>query len=320
MSVKLFDHTRPHDDGESAFLSAMTPQLPVVSIGVPVYNEQARIRDRLQNLAGQTYTNLEFCISDNGSTDSTIDQINEFATCRKMVRIHQFANNMGAVSNFVTTAMMATGRYFVWAAADDKWHPEFIEKLVKAFERLQGGEIVMSSAMIQSPDGKTERILQYNQTCRANVVLNYSLMRQLLTGSSSVKSERKFNLFFYGMYRTATLQKVLAKHPKILFRGDRILPSLMIACGGGCCLEELLFTKTRNAVSYAKRAPEDELNKEKRSYYSNTLEALFVFWLSPIIPLKGKVIASVVLSEVWIHRAKCFLVQLFRFIYPKRNG
>ena len=52
---------------------------PTVSIGVPVYNGARFIGQMLDSLLAQTFTDFEIVVSDNASTDSTVDIVRRYA-------------------------------------------------------------------------------------------------------------------------------------------------------------------------------------------------------------------------------------------------
>ena len=52
---------------------------PQVSIGMPVYNGDQYIREALDSLLAQTFTDFELIISDNASTDRTSEICREYA-------------------------------------------------------------------------------------------------------------------------------------------------------------------------------------------------------------------------------------------------
>jgi glycosyltransferase involved in cell wall biosynthesis len=105
---------------------------PTVSIGMPVYNGERYIREALDSLLAQTYTDFELIISDNASTDGTESACREYAT--KDARVHYIRQNenRGFASNFRFVLDKAEGNYFMWAACDDFWLPNFISECVSA--------------------------------------------------------------------------------------------------------------------------------------------------------------------------------------------
>ena len=105
-----------------------------VSIGLPVYNAEKFIRNRLDSILSQTYINFELIISDNASTDSTSTICEEYVLRDKRISFIQQKNNMGVVWNFNFVLNQSNGKYFVWASSDDLWHKEFLQKNVDVLE------------------------------------------------------------------------------------------------------------------------------------------------------------------------------------------
>jgi glycosyltransferase involved in cell wall biosynthesis len=107
-------------------VSAEMPHTPKVSIGMPVYNGEPFIREALDSLLAQTFTDFELIISDNASTDGTEAICREYAAKDARIRYVRQAENCGPTANFQFVLDEAVGEYFMWAAADDKRHPDFI--------------------------------------------------------------------------------------------------------------------------------------------------------------------------------------------------
>jgi glycosyltransferase involved in cell wall biosynthesis len=108
--------------------------LPLVSIGVPLYNEERFLRDSLRAILQQDYRNLEIIISDNCSTDSTADICRELAAGDERVHIINQTSNVGAAANFVKVLEQAGGRYFMWASGHDLWSNNLVSEYVSVLE------------------------------------------------------------------------------------------------------------------------------------------------------------------------------------------
>jgi glycosyltransferase involved in cell wall biosynthesis len=100
---------------------------PTVSIGMPVYNGAKYIKEALDSLLAQTYTDFELIISDNASTDSTQAICEEYASKDNRIRYIRQNENIGAVKNFQFVLDESVGEYFMWAAHDDLWGKSFID-------------------------------------------------------------------------------------------------------------------------------------------------------------------------------------------------
>ena len=93
---------------------------PKVSIGLPVYNGAKYLRKTLDCLLGQTFSDFELIISDDGSTDETEEICKEYVQRDSRVCYFRQSENFGMpVKNFQFTLSQATGEYFMFASHDD---------------------------------------------------------------------------------------------------------------------------------------------------------------------------------------------------------
>jgi len=103
---------------------------PLVSIIIPVFNEEKYLSFCLDSLKNQTYKNFEIIVVDDGSTDSSPEIVKNFQFSVKNLRffrqIHQgpgMARNLGASK--------AKGKILVFVDADMKFDKDYIKYLVK---------------------------------------------------------------------------------------------------------------------------------------------------------------------------------------------
>lgn len=104
--------------------------VPLVSIGLPIYNGERYLEESLRALLEQTMIDFEVVISDNASTDGTERICRKYQLLDKRIRYYRQDKNMGPGRNFMFVLREAHGRYFMWAAADDKWSDQWLEVLV----------------------------------------------------------------------------------------------------------------------------------------------------------------------------------------------
>lgn len=128
-----------------------TDKRPMVSIGMPVFNGEDTLRDALDSLLSQSYSDLELIISDNASTDATASICREYADSDYRVRYVRHPKNMGAAPNFKFVLDEARGDFFMWAASDDIRSKDFVEVNIKYL--LANPEYVAST----SPNGFEDR-------------------------------------------------------------------------------------------------------------------------------------------------------------------
>lgn len=128
--------------------------LPLVTIGVPVYNGAEHLRITLNSLLEQDYPRLEILISDNASTDETADIALEYARTYPCIRYHRHPENLGSAVNFTTLTEMARGKYFMWAATHDKWTCSIISRAVEIMEKDAGVLVSYAVPYWLTSDGK----------------------------------------------------------------------------------------------------------------------------------------------------------------------
>lgn len=108
-------------------------QAPLVSIIVPVYNAEKYLRYCVDSILGQSHTNLEVILVDDGSRDDSPRICDEYADRDARVRvIHQENGGIGRAQN--TGLDAATGRYIAFADNDDILDRRNIELLLHALE------------------------------------------------------------------------------------------------------------------------------------------------------------------------------------------
>jgi glycosyltransferase involved in cell wall biosynthesis len=114
--------------------------LPLISIVLCTYNGELFLREQLDSLLAQTYPNLEIIISDDASTDGTIDILKTYAT-NKAIRLYLNEENKGYIQNFSFALGHANGAYISLCDQDDIWLPHKIETLHTCF----GDELLVYS-------------------------------------------------------------------------------------------------------------------------------------------------------------------------------
>lgn len=112
----------------------MNSNLPIVSIGLPVFNGENYLEAALESLLMQTFTDFEIILSDNASSDRTAEICQAYAAKDSRIRYYRNAHNIGAAENFHRVFELSRGKYFKWAAHDDLCKPTFLERCVNILE------------------------------------------------------------------------------------------------------------------------------------------------------------------------------------------
>ena len=168
---------------------------PVISIGMPVYNGEKYIREALDSLLAQTFTDFELIISDNCSTDATAMICQVYVNKDSRIRCIRQNKNIGASANFEFVLNQAKGRYFMWAACDDRWSPHFVDELINALEKDKSYGLAFSNYLIRNLETNEEKRVSVRALDNKNRVFNYLL--GILNMCPSL---------IYGIYRTELIK------------------------------------------------------------------------------------------------------------------
>lgn len=106
---------------------------PLISVIVPCYNVSPYLNDFFESISNITYPNCEFIFVDDGSTDSTREQLKNFASVSKNIKvIHQSNQGVSIARN--NGIKNSKGDYLLFLDPDDYFHPELISHLYKLIE------------------------------------------------------------------------------------------------------------------------------------------------------------------------------------------
>ena len=120
-----------------------TPQ-PLVSVVIPAYNAERTLNATLASVLGQTVTEIEVLVVDDGSTDGTAVVAHSFGDPRLRV-LHQA--NAGHASARNAGIAAARGAYIAVVDADDLWLPEKLERQLAVLRRHPGLRALHGSAV-----------------------------------------------------------------------------------------------------------------------------------------------------------------------------
>ncbi|MFW6025205.1 MAG: glycosyltransferase family 2 protein [Candidatus Woesearchaeota archaeon] len=105
---------------------------PLVSVIMPAYNASDFIEEAIDSILKQTYTNFEFIIIDDSSTDNTWEIINSYND--KRIKAYQNKENSGVVKTRNRGFDIAKGEYYAIFDSDDISMPNRLEEQVRFLE------------------------------------------------------------------------------------------------------------------------------------------------------------------------------------------
>ena len=101
---------------------------------MPVYNGSNYIRDALDSILAQTFTDFELIVCDNASEDDSCAIVEEYAARDDRIRLIRNPRNLGASANYNLGYEHGRGEYLKWCAHDDTLSPNNLEACIEVLD------------------------------------------------------------------------------------------------------------------------------------------------------------------------------------------
>lgn len=109
-------------------MNVAEPKAPLVSVIMPVYNAEAYVAETIKSILNQSFTDFEFLILNDGSTDNSGQIIQSFSDPRIRYLTQE---NSGIVDSLNRLVQEARGTFWARMDADDLAHPDRLKKQVE---------------------------------------------------------------------------------------------------------------------------------------------------------------------------------------------
>ena len=229
---------------------------PLVSVIIPAYNEEESIASTISSLKNVTYSNTEFIILSDGSSDSTSSIVTTNMKNDARFKFIDNKFNKGKAACLNQGITLAKGEFIACMDADSTIEPGIIQKVLPYFETGVGAVTV--SVKVKKPTTFLEKIID------VEYLLGLSLFLKLFS---------KFDAIFvtpgpFSMYRHDMLQKIGGFDPTNIVEDHEIAYRIKQA-GYSIrnCLEAVVETKLPPTFK--------GLYVQRRRWYSGAVVTLF---------------------------------------------
>lgn len=162
--------------------------LKKVSIALCTYNGELYIEEQLMSILNQTYKNIEIIIVDDGSTDNTVNIIEQIAEKYPQIKIYKNESNLGYNKNFEKAFKACKGDYIAISDQDDIWLTEKIEILL---DKISDNWLVFSNSELINEKGELSGNQLLDQNFRIeNRDFRSCLFYNSVTGHTSMFSKK----------------------------------------------------------------------------------------------------------------------------------
>lgn len=197
--------------------------MPKISVVMPVYNAEKYLREAMDSILNQTYTDFEFIILDDGSKDSSPDIVRSYSDSR--IRFYQNEHNMGVAATLNRGLDLATGEYISRMDSDDISMPERFEKQVQYMDAHPDVAVCGCDIQLFGADNGPHVFSHSHELLKIDLLFNSCLahpsvmMRSALFGNDGLHYDNTYSkMEDYALWVLTSQKYKLACIPEILLK------------------------------------------------------------------------------------------------------
>ncbi|MFT4213310.1 MAG: glycosyltransferase, partial [Microbacterium sp.] len=208
------------------------PSAPLLSIVMPVFDDEATVGAAVQSALAQTLADIEIVCVDDASTDDTAAVVARFAAADPRVRLIRHEANLSAFQARRTGILAARAEHVLFLDGDDELVPDAAEKVL-ARAAVSGADLLGFGVTVVENDGRTGGSYEHRLQPRNARLSGDDVVRALFPVGKSAQGQ----LWRY-LFRTRLLREAYARLPE-----DLVLPRVNDL--------PLMFLAAALATSYA---------------------------------------------------------------------
>lgn len=132
----------------------MSKSSDLISIVLPTYNGEKYLRESLDSILAQSYTNWELIIVNDASSDSTLEIAKEYANKDKRISVISNQSNQKLPKSLNIGFANAKGAYLTWSSDDNLYKPKALEKMLNALKSNPDSSMAHCDMDLIDEDGK----------------------------------------------------------------------------------------------------------------------------------------------------------------------
>ena len=183
---------------------------PIISVIMPAYNAEKYVALAIESILNQTFSDFEFIIINDASTDRTWEIIQEYAKKDDRVVAIKNETNLKTSKALNVGLLIAKGKYVVRMDADDWSYPDRLEKQCEFMELNPG--VVVSGGAIEVCDAKMnilnqrnynyddnsirEKIFRYNQFCHPATIWRRDIIALAGGYNEDISLTQDYDIYF----------------------------------------------------------------------------------------------------------------------------
>ena len=134
----------------------------LISIVLPVYNGEKYLRESIDSVLAQTYSNWELLILDDCSEDSSPEIAKEYTEKDNRIRYYRNNRNLQLPRNLNKGFSLARGEYLTWTSDDNRYKPQALERMACILDENPEIQFVFASCRIIDGEGREIEYISVN--------------------------------------------------------------------------------------------------------------------------------------------------------------
>lgn len=136
---------------------------PLITIGLPVFNGERFVDQAIESALAQTFSEFKLVVSDNASTDTTVEIVRDYAKRDHRIELIINSINRGGAWNFNRVFAESRSPYFRWAAADDMLAPTLLERSIEVLDSTtEDVVLVYPQTLLVDESGEVLELVEEN--------------------------------------------------------------------------------------------------------------------------------------------------------------
>jgi glycosyltransferase involved in cell wall biosynthesis len=127
-------------------MTAAASNRPLISVVVTSYNREVYIAEALESVLAQTMGDFELIVSDDCSTDRTIEIAREYERRDDRIRVVVNERNLGQFENRRHAASLARGQYLKFHDSDDVMYPHCLAVMIEPLLKEPAAAFALSAS------------------------------------------------------------------------------------------------------------------------------------------------------------------------------
>lgn len=274
-----------------------------ISIGLGIYNEEKFVSRMIESILSQSHENFELIISDDCSTDNTIQICKNYEKLDERIRLFKQEKNLGVVKNLQFLLNKSKYDFFIYLAGDDIISENYLADNLQNLLNNPGASCSAGCHIWEDQD------IQKDKVCFELKGSLYQRLNYFLSNSFNATAMN------YALYKTEVMKKCPDLSFKFLGHDWKIMTNAL-KFGNFLRAQNTLITLGRGGISSAPEFMKSEENKniekflplfEFSSYFTKS------FLLNNQIGFMSKLILSFKLIKLNLHLSLMKIINVLRY-------